>query len=104
MTLGEILLLTVVIAISFQFWRLRGIAETTVGFAKQYCQREGLQYISLARVSTKIGFHKGKLDWKNRYEISFSSDGENAYTGYIYTIGKSIIKVDLPAFRIVSEH
>ncbi|MGQ8366285.1 DUF3301 domain-containing protein [Glaciecola sp. 1036] len=102
MTSVNILILVIIIAIAFQFWRLRGIGEYTIRFAKQYCEREGLQYVSLARVSTKIGIFKGKVDWLNKYELSFSSDGENLYTGTISTVGSRVVSVDLPAFRIAN--
>ena len=102
MTLINILLLSLIIAISFQFWRLRGISESIISFAKHYCKKEGLQYIALARIKTRPGVYKGQLDWRITYSLHFSSDGENEYVGKIETIGKSVFKVDLPVFRMVN--
>ncbi|MFC3121917.1 DUF3301 domain-containing protein [Agaribacter flavus] len=100
MTLSHILILAVIIPIAIQFWRIRGIAEYVVAYSKRYCERENLQFISLARTSTSFGVHKGKLDWKNTYALAFSSDGETEYTGVVRTIGKSVISVEMPVFRI----
>ncbi|GLR70843.1 DUF3301 domain-containing protein [Agaribacter marinus] len=101
MTLLDILILAILIPVCIQFWRIRGIAEYAVAYSKQYCERENLQYISLARTSTKLGIHRGKLDWKNSYELAFSSDGETAYIGTVKTVGKKVIEVNLPVYRVV---
>jgi len=87
--------------IIIQFWRLRSIAEHMVEYANQYCNKHGLQYISLARTSSKFTAYKGKLDWQLRYQLEFSSDGESGYLGTIVCHGKHVIQVDLPVYRVV---
>jgi hypothetical protein len=101
MDIYNLIILIALFTIGLQFWRLRGIAESTVKYAKQYCKKEGLQYISLARVKTKLSFHRGKPDWLIDYQLEFSSDGEMQYNGIIQTHGKDVIKVELPVFRMV---
>nr|WP_136251655.1 DUF3301 domain-containing protein [Ningiella ruwaisensis] len=88
--------------VGLQFWRLRGIAEYAIAYAQRYCEKEGLQFISLARKTTKFGLHRGKPDWAITYMLEFSSDGETLYTGKIKTHGKHIISVELPVFRVVN--
>ncbi|MEM0910437.1 MAG: DUF3301 domain-containing protein [Pseudomonadota bacterium] len=104
MTLGNILILAIIVGIGCQFWRLRGISETIITLVKQYCVKENLQFLALARISTRLGSHKGKLDWRLTYQLHFSSDGENEYIGIVETIGKRIIRIDLPVFRVNAQH
>ncbi|MGB3724217.1 MAG: DUF3301 domain-containing protein [Glaciecola sp.] len=100
MDLLTLIILLVSCLFVVQFWRLRGVAEHTVKYANEYCDKHNLQYISLARSSTKFCAHKGKLDWQLRYEMAFSSDGETEYTGSIVCHGYHVIKVDLPVYRV----
>lgn len=88
------------LVIIIQFWRLRAIAEHMVVLAHQYCKKNQLQYISLARTRTKFIAHKGKLDWQLSYQLAFSSDGETEYTGVLTCHGKHLINIDLPAYKI----
>lgn len=89
-----------VILLVIQFWRLRGVAEYMVDYAKQYCDKNGLQYMSLARTGTKFTAHKGRLDWQLSYQLEFSSDGESGYSGTIVSHGKHVIRIDMPAYRV----
>ena len=86
--------------IAFQFWHLRGIAELAVDYAKKYCDKHNLQYISLARTKTKFKAYKGKLDWHISYELAFSSDGEREYLGTLVCHGKHLVSVELPVYRV----
>lgn len=88
--------------IVIQFWRLRGIAEHMVNYANQYCDKNGLQYMSLARTTTKFTVYKGRFDWQLQYQLEFSSDGQYDYTGNIVCHGKHIIQMDMPAYRVDS--
>jgi len=104
MDIYNLIILVIIFTIGLQFWRLRGIAESTVKYAQRYCKKEGLQYISLARVKTQFRVHRGKPDWVLDYQLEFSSDGEMQYNGLIQTHGKDVIKVELPVFRMVDTH
>ena len=98
----SLIILLIIIAIAIQFWRLRGISEHTIAYAEQYCKKEGLQFISLARFNTKLSVQRGKPDWLIEYQLEFSSDGETQYVGTIMTHGKQILSVQLPVFRVAS--
>jgi hypothetical protein len=100
MTLSSLVILLCIGLISFQFWRLRGIAEHCIDFSKQYCDKHNLQFISLARQSTRFTIYKGRLDWKITYTLEFSSNGEDAYEGSLVSIGKHIAAVTLPVYKI----
>ena len=100
MTLGSLVILLSIAWIAFQFWRLRGMAEYSIQYATQYCEKQDLQFLSLARRSTRIASHRGKLDWKIVYQLEFSSSGSDAYIGTMTSFGNSVIEMNLPAFRI----
>lgn len=100
MTLGSLVILLCIAWIAFQFWRLRGIAEYSIQYANDYCHKNNLQFLSLARRSTRISGHRGKLDWKIMYQLEFSSSGSDAYIGTMTSFGHSVIEMNLPAYKI----
>lgn len=101
MDLGTLVVLLLAGFLIFQFWRLRGIAERAVTFAKDYCKKHNLQYISLARSNTKIAIHKGRIDWHVRYQMAFCSDGESEYVGALELHGNTVVNVELPVYRVL---
>ncbi|MFA3789497.1 DUF3301 domain-containing protein [Aliiglaciecola sp. SL4] len=98
--LTDILVLFIIAAIVFQFWRIRGISEQAKVYLEKYSEANGLQLISIARSKTKVIFHKAKLDWYTEFSFEFSSTGEERYLGLLKMRGNSIQGVDLPAYRI----
>ncbi len=101
MNLLELCLVLLAGLVIFQFWQLRAIAEYSVKQAEAYCEKNRLQFVSLARTSTKFKAYKGRLNWQVTYSLCFSSDGETEYEGEIICHGAHLIKVDLPAHRIL---
>ena len=100
MTLTSLTILLAITVIAIQFWRLRGIAEYSIEYAKRYCENNGLQYMSLARKRTRITGKYGKLDWEVEYDFEFSSNGEDAYLGTIISVGKHIVSTELPVYKV----
>lgn len=100
MTLFDIVLLLVVGVAMFQFWRIRSFSERANDYLQQYCDGQGLQLISVARLKTRIGVSKGKLDWKSQFQFEFSSTGEDQYIGVIDMIGSKVISTYTPPFRV----
>ncbi|WP_371192584.1 DUF3301 domain-containing protein [Glaciecola sp. SC05] len=102
MDMYSLIILLLIVGVGIQFWRLRGISEYTIAYAEQYCKKEGLQFISLARYRTKLSLYRNKPDWLIDYHLEFSSDGETQYVGTIQTHGKRVVSVQLPVFRMAS--
>jgi hypothetical protein len=100
MTLGSLVILLSIGLTAFQFWRLRDIGEFSIQYANQYCEKQNLQFLSLARRSTRISAHRGKLDWKIVYQLEFSSSGSDAYIGTMTCFDNSVIEMNLPAYKI----
>jgi len=100
MDLASFVLLVILGLIALQFWRFRSISEFMIEYAQQYCNKHNLQYISLARKSSRFRAYKGKLDWQLQYELAFSSDGQAEYIGTITSHGKYVIRLDMPVYRV----
>jgi len=100
MTLGPLVILLSILVVGIQFWRLRGIAEFSIDYARQYCDRNNLQFMSLARQKTRLTAFRGKIDWKISYILEFSSNGEDAYEGELVSFGRNIIQIDLPVYKV----
>jgi hypothetical protein len=103
MTLGPLVILFCFALMVFQFWRLRGIAEYSVDYAKRYCEKNQLQFLSLARRKTRISGFRGRLDWQVVYQLEFSSNHEDAYIGTMTSHGNRVIEMNLPAYKIDSD-
>ena len=100
MTLIDILLLVIIIAIALQFWKLREMAEAAQAYLRHYCQTNKLQLISVARVKTRLTTHAGKLTWRVDYAFEFSGNGEDRYNGTVTLANNRVAAIDLPAYKI----
>lgn len=98
--LSSILLFAILAAIIFQFWRIRGISEHAKVYLERYCQKHGLQLISVARFKTRLIVHRARLDWSTQFAFEFSSTGEESYSGVLTMHGLSMANIELPAYRI----
>lgn len=96
MNLTDILIMLALVVIAIQFWRIRAITEFVQHYLAGYCEKLHLQLLSVAREKTGVMLHRGKPDWKTRFNFEFSSDGTNRYQGYIEMEGMRVSKVHLP--------
>ncbi len=100
MTLFNILVLTIIIAISILFWRIRGISEFANRYINDYCRQHNLQLISVARRRTRLSWKSGKLDWLTQFNFEFSSTGDDSYTGEAWFNGYRVQSTQIPPHRI----
>ena len=99
-SLLDILLLCAIAVVMFQFWRIRAIAEHAKAYLIAYCNKNQLQLISIARQKTRLGLHRGKLDWYTEFQFEFSGNGEDSYQGTLFMSGLKITDTQMPAYRI----
>ncbi|WP_158770873.1 DUF3301 domain-containing protein [Paraglaciecola sp. L1A13] len=99
MNLFDLTLFFIILLVIFQFWRMRAITEKANQHLQQYCEKHGLQLISVARHKTRIGSYLGKLDWQSCFIFEFSGNGENSYQGTLTMAGQHILQVETPAYR-----
>ena len=100
MNLFDIVILLVVVIVAMQFWRIRAIAEHAKVHLTHYCEKQDLQFISLARSRTRLASHRGKLDWHTEFTFEFSGNGEDSYQGTLTMAGLEVLNTELPAYRI----
>lgn len=97
----NIYLLLILFLICWYFIYLRKIAEAGKQHAVKYCQAQSLQFIAVARRSSKPAFNKRNgLHWHSVFEFEFSGDGESAVQGLIHLNGLKLETMDLPAYRV----
>ncbi|WP_102796598.1 DUF3301 domain-containing protein [Bowmanella denitrificans] len=100
MNLADLLLMMVILALAWQFWRVRAMSEKAYGYLQDYCNKQGLQLISLSRRKTRIRPFHGKLDWYCEFDFEFSGNGEDAYQGSLIMRGMQVTDTQLPPYRV----
>lgn len=87
--------------ICWYFIYLRQVAEVARHHSVKYCKQAELQYIAIARRSTRLKFSKKYgLCFYSIFDFDFSGDGESSQTGVLSLYGLKLDKIDLPAYRI----
>lgn len=86
------------------FWYfayLRRVSEYARSHANKYCKKENLQFLSIARLSSKPRFSK-KLGpyWESHFDFEFSGDGTSKYHGNMKLKGYKLDNIDTPAYRV----
>ena len=83
------------------FIYLRKVSEAGRKHVNLYCKQAGLQFIALARRSTRLKFTKENgLFFYSIFDFDFSGDGESHNQGSLSLIGLKLEQVDLPAYKI----
>ncbi|NMH59723.1 DUF3301 domain-containing protein [Alteromonas ponticola] len=100
MSLGELILLLILMFVAFQFWRIRSISESAHTYVSHYCQKNALQLLSLSRKKTRISTKAGPLDWYSEFEFEFSGTGDDRYTGSFEMVGKKVVSTYTPAYKV----
>jgi len=97
----NIYLLLLVCLVFWYFIYLRKVAEFSRMHIQQYCEKEKLQYLSIARISSRLRFNKRLgIHWLSIFEFEFSGDGESMYTGRALLRNYKLDHIDVPAYRI----
>lgn len=90
--------------VSLIFWYfvyLRKVAEVGKRHAQNYCEQANLQFINVARRSSKLQFNKRYgIHWLTDFDFEFSGDGEASYQGQITLRGMKLENVDVPPYRV----
>ena len=100
MNLFDLILLIGIFLLAAMFWRFRAISEAVKTQLDTYCERQQLQLISVARVKTRLGSYRGKLDFHSDFVFEFSGNGEDSCQGQVKMIGLKVQHIDTPAYRV----
>ena len=94
-----------IIVIGFAVWVFRrqlALAELAFLYAQAFCQKNDVQLLDQSIAMAGIKFKKltrGGFGLEREYHFEFTSTGEQRYTGRIFMIGQTIVKVNMDAFR-----
>jgi len=97
----NIYLLLIVCLFLWYFIYLRKVSECALRHIKTYCEKDGLQFISLSRRSSRLRFSK-KLGphWNSTFDFEFSGDGESSYQGIATLEGYKLDDIHVPMYKI----
>lgn len=83
------------------FVYLRQVSEAAKRHVNRYCKDAGLQFISLARRSSRLKINKQYgICIYSTFDFDFSGDGESSNQGSLTLYGLKLEKVNLPAYRV----
>lgn len=78
------------------------MSEYARNHINKYCNRESLQFISIARKSSRISFSKKEgPHWVSIFEFEFSGDGESSYTGEMILTNYKVASIEMPPYKFV---
>ncbi len=83
------------------FIYLRKVSEAARSHANRYCEQNQLQFITIARRSSRLTFtRKHGLVWYSLFDIEFSGDGESNNYATLSLYGLKLDNVDIPPYRV----
>lgn len=97
----NIYFLLIAFIICWYFIYMRKVAEAAKKHALNYCSQSKLQFISIARKTSRLSFAKNSgLYFLSVFDFEFSGDGESSYQGLITLQGLKLNNIDVPAYRV----
>jgi len=93
--------LLLIAVVFWYFIYLRKVSEAARAHAKQYCEKSQLQFIAIARRSSRLTFNKKYgLVWFTVFDVEFSGDGESSNKAALSLYGLKLGSVDIPPYRV----
>ena len=93
--------LLLVCLIIWYFIYLRKVSEVARLHAQKYCEQNQLQFIAIARQSSRLTFNKKYgLVWLSLFDVEFSGDGESSNNAILTLYGLKFGSVDIPPYRV----
>jgi len=87
--------------ICWYFVYVRQVSESARFHVNQYCKKTQLQFIAIARRSTRLNFTKQHgLAFYSIFDFEFSGNGEEKNDGIVTLYGLKLNTVDVPVYRV----
>ena len=99
MTLLDILVSVIIIAVAASFWRVRDYAELARNSAIQYCNKHQLVFVSLARRQIHWSESPEQRRFQFDYTMEFSTANDVLYEGVISIYKGKLRGIELPVYR-----
>jgi len=100
MTLLDILITVMIIALAASFWRVRDYAELARNSALQYCSKHQLVFVSVARRQIHWQESPEQRRFQFDYTMEFSTANDVVYEGVISIYPGKLRSIDLPVYRV----
>ncbi|MBT4883351.1 DUF3301 domain-containing protein [Glaciecola sp.] len=100
MTLLDILITVMIIALAASFWRVRDYAELARNNALQYCSKHQLVFVSVARRQIHWKESPEQRRFQFDYTMEFSTANDVLYEGIISIYKGKLRSIDLPVYRV----
>ena len=100
MTLLDILITVMIIALAASFWRVRDYAELARNSALQYCSKHQLVFVSVARRQIHWQVSPEQRRFQFDYTMEFSTANDVVYEGVISIYKGKLRSIDLPVYRV----
>ena len=100
MTLLDILITVMIIALAASFWRVRDYAELARNSALQYCSKHQLVFVSVARRQIHWQESPEQRRFQFDYTMEFSTANDVVYEGVISIYKGKLRSIDLPVYRV----
>lgn len=100
MTLLDILITVMIIALAVSFWRVRDYAELARNSALQYCNKHQLVFVSVARRKIHWSESASQRRFQFDYTMEFSTANDVLYEGVISIYKGKLRGIDLPVYRV----
>lgn len=93
--------LLVIGILCWYFIYLRKVSEAALVHANRYCEQSQLQFMAIARRSSRLTFNKKHgLVWFSLFDIEFSGDGESSNHATLSLYGLTLDNIDIPPYRV----
>lgn len=93
--------LLLICLLCWYFIYLRKVSEAAFVHANRYCDQNHLQFISIARRSSRPSFRKNQgIIWFSLFDIEFSGDGESSNCATLSLYGLKLNNIDIPPYRV----
>ena len=93
--------LLLICLICWYFIYLRKVSEAALRHANHYCKQSQLQFIAIARRSSRLTFNKNHgLVWFSVFDIEFSGDGESSNIAILSLYGLTLDNIVIPPYRV----
>ncbi len=79
------------------WWQANMALEQARRAGRQACRRAGVQFLddSVVRTRTRPVWGAGGLRLRRRYAFEFATRGDHRYSGWVCTLGRRVIEVQM---------
>ncbi|MCL6269609.1 DUF3301 domain-containing protein [Sansalvadorimonas sp. 2012CJ34-2] len=105
--LSDIIVFAVLAMIFMIWWHGFTIRQLAISHAKRFCKERELQYLDEGIALSFNAFQRnrsGRLNILRHCQFEFSSTGEDRYQGNVVMLGRTLVEIKTPAYRMPEQN